>query len=209
MKRVNWALGVGAVVLGVGIWAAQAAPKKAAPGDKKVTAADIACPVMNEAVNFYVKTESPNGPVYFCCAMCIEKYEKNKAKYEKKVAEQRKRVAALPKVQVTCPISGDVVDGKSSTEHNGEMVQFCCPKCIDHFKKDPEKYRAKLAGSYTYQTTCPISDEPIDPKSTTTMSDGETVYFCCPKCAAKFKEEPAKYAKKLETQGYHLDLEKK
>lgn len=209
MRRLPLALGIGALVLCAGMLAVQAAPKHAAPSGKKVTAAEITCPVMGEAVSFYVKTDTPEGPVYFCCGHCIEKFNKNKAKYESKAAEQRKLVAALSKTQVACPVSGDPVDSKVSADYHGEKVYFCCKKCVEPFTKDPAKYKAKLAASYTYQTQCPVSDEPIDPKASTKMSTGETVYFCCPKCAAKFKEDPAKYAKKMEKQGYPLDLEKK
>src|SRR5260221_522238 len=27
---------------------------------------------------------------------------------------------------------------------NGRLVRFCCPKCIDDFKKDPSKYLSKI-----------------------------------------------------------------
>jgi YHS domain-containing protein len=209
MKRVILALSVGAMVVGAGLLAVQAAPKKAPAGDKKVTAAQINCPVMGDAVNFYVHTDTSEGPVYFCCNKCIEKFNGNKAKYETKAAEQRKLLAELPKTQVTCPVSGDPVDPKVSTDYNGEKVQFCCKKCVEPFTKDAAKYKAKLAASYTYQTKCPISGEPIDPKASAKMPAGETVYFCCTKCAAKMKADPAKYAKSLQKQGYELDLEKK
>jgi YHS domain-containing protein len=29
-------------------------------------------------------------------------------------------------------------------DHEGMRVYFCCPGCIDTFKKDPEKYIKKL-----------------------------------------------------------------
>jgi len=209
MKRFSLASVVGALVLGAGMLAVQAAPKDGASSAKKVTAAEIICPVMGEAVNFYVKTDTPEGPVYFCCDHCIGKFNKDKVKYESKVAEQRKLMAQLPKVQVTCPISEHPVDPKASANHDGKKIEFCCKKCIAIYEKDPTKYQAKLAASYTYQTKCPVSGEPIDPSASTKMATGETVYFCCSKCAAKFKAEPAKFAKNLEAQGYPLDLDKK
>ena len=34
---------------------------------------------------------------------------------------------------------------------------------------------------------------------------GKRVYFCCPGCIEKFKEEPDKYIQKLESEGITLD----
>ncbi len=34
-------------------------------------------------------------------------------------------------------------NGKTYT-YNGKVIGFCCPDCIADFKKDPEKYMAKL-----------------------------------------------------------------
>lgn len=209
MKRFTRTWLAGILIVGIGLVAAQAAPKKSATSEKKVTAANITCPVMGEPANLYVKTEMPEGPVYFCCGKCIEKFKGNPAKYKEKAEEQRKLVAQLPKTQVTCPISDHPVDPKVSATVNGEKVEFCCKKCIAVLEKDPAKYKAKLAASYTYQTKCPVSGEPIDPTASTKLSTGETVYFCCQKCPAKFKADPSKYAKALEAQGYMLDLKKK
>lgn len=44
-----------------------------------------------------------------------------------------------------CPVSGDKVDGKTTYEYKGKTYNFCCPACIDEFRKNPEKYSAKAA----------------------------------------------------------------
>ena len=37
------------------------------------------------------------------------------------------------------------IDPKGKTyTYNGKVIGFCCPDCIDDFKKNPEKYMAKL-----------------------------------------------------------------
>jgi len=46
------------------------------------------------------------------------------------------------------------------------------------------------------QTTCPIMGSAID-KAIFTEYQGKKVYFCCPGCEEKFKEEPEKYLAKL------------
>lgn len=43
-----------------------------------------------------------------------------------------------------CPVSGDNVDGKTTYEYRGKTYNFCCPMCIDEFKKDPAKYIKKI-----------------------------------------------------------------
>ncbi len=41
-----------------------------------------------------------------------------------------------------CPVMGDKIDPKSKItyEYNGKIYHFCCPGCIEEFKKNPEKY---------------------------------------------------------------------
>jgi YHS domain-containing protein len=45
-----------------------------------------------------------------------------------------------------CAIEKDnKIDPKGKTyTYNGKVVGFCCPDCIDEFKKNPEKYMATL-----------------------------------------------------------------
>jgi len=45
-----------------------------------------------------------------------------------------------------CPVSGEKINEKTKAtyEYNGKIYNFCCPMCIDEFKKDPEKYIEKV-----------------------------------------------------------------
>ncbi len=54
------------------------------------------------------------------------------------------------------------------------------------------------------QTNCPVMGGPID-KSVHVDYKGKRVYFCCSGCIDTFKKDPAKYIKKMESQG--IDLE--
>ncbi len=55
-----------------------------------------------------------------------------------------KEIAAAA-VQTICPIMvGSAIDKNVFTEYKGKKVYFCCPMCIDKFKKSPEQYIAKL-----------------------------------------------------------------
>ena len=163
------------------------------------------CPVMDGPIDFSVRVATRDGPVYFCCKDCLKKHQARPKKYTIKVAEQRKAMAALPKVQVTCPVSGKTVDEKVSIEHDGRKVYFCCKDCVSKFKRNPAKYKAGLAGSYAYQTKCPVMGGDIDPAAFATLPDGKKVFFCCPGCDKKFLKDPAKYAAQPDAQGIKID----
>ncbi|MCA9243384.1 MAG: hypothetical protein KDA32_05480 [Phycisphaerales bacterium] len=166
------------------------------------------CPVMDEPVDFNVKTMTDDGPVYFCCGGCIRKFEKDAAKYEKRVGEQRAALAKLDRVQVVCPVSHEPVDGKTTLKTDKGEIAFCCDSCKGKYEQEPAKYQARLADSYTYQTRCPVSGEKIDGKSFVDMPTGERVYVCCPGCAGKIEKDPEKYASKLAEQGINLNMRK-
>ncbi len=166
------------------------------------------CPVMGEPANLAMSATTDDGPVFVCCKGCIKKINTDPAEYAKEIAEHRKALAAMPKVQVTCPVSGEPVDEKTYVEHAGEKVHFCCNGCSKKFQENPSKYHRGLANSYTYQTKCPVMGETINPVAVATMPTGEKVYFCCKGCDKKFMKDPAKFASKLEDQGYRLNVKK-
>lgn len=163
------------------------------------------CPVMDEPINLAVSVTTDNGPVFFCCKDCISKYKANPAKYAAKVAAQRRALADRPKIQVTCPVSKEPVDQDVFVDSNGKKVYFCCKGCVNKYQREPNKYTAVLANSYTYQTKCPVMDEEIDPKAFTTTAKGMNIYFCCKGCDKKFFKDPFKYAPKLVAQGYTVN----
>jgi YHS domain-containing protein len=45
-----------------------------------------------------------------------------------------------------CPVSGEPVskDTNITYTYKGTVYRFCCPACIEAFKKDPEKYINKM-----------------------------------------------------------------
>lgn len=56
-------------------------------------AAQPMCPVMDEPIDWAVSIKTEEGPVYFCCKGCINRYKANPAKYAEQVALQRKALA--------------------------------------------------------------------------------------------------------------------
>ncbi len=165
------------------------------------------CPIMDEPANLAFRASTDEGPAFFCCDSCLAKYGKDPAKYAAKVAAQRQAMADRPAIQVTCPVTGEPVDGKTSVEQNGRKVSFCCKGCASKYEKDPGKYAAALANSYSYQTKCPVMGGEISPQAFTTIKTGQKIYFCCSACEKKFYDDPAKYASKLAAQGFVLKPE--
>lgn len=195
-----------AVVLALGGVPAFAGPEDGKADGKKKPAGPL-CPVMGGPIDFTVSMMTDDGPVFFCCPPCGKKLEADPKKYEAKVQQQRKALAKLPRIQVSCPVTGKPISKKANIEHEGKKVYFFCDKCPEKYKKDPAKYKAKLAASYTYQVRCPISDEEIDPTVLTKLKNGQKVFFCCKACIRKFKADPAKYVPSLQKQGHGIDVE--
>lgn len=199
MKRNYLCAAVLGLIAATGVFAEDA---------KKAGEALPKCPVMDEPIDFTIRTMTDDGPVYFCCDMCIKKFNENQSRYADKAAKQREMLAKRDRIQVSCPLSGNPIDEKIYVESDGKKVYFCCNGCKGKYAAAPKQYEAKLAGSYTYQTKCPVMGEEIDPTSYQDLPTGQRIYFCCPGCDKKFMKDPAKYAKKLEKQGVNVDVKK-
>jgi YHS domain-containing protein len=42
--------------------------------------------------------------------------------------------------QVKCPVLSGPVNRNVYTDYKGKRIYFCCPPCVQEFKKDPEKF---------------------------------------------------------------------
>lgn len=176
-------------------------PAHATPNKDGESAGQPMCPMMDEPASLAISTPTDDGPVYFCCKGCISKFQKDPGKYAIKVAAQRKVLADRAKIQVTCPVTKEPIDQKVSVESNGKKVYFCCKGCAGKYQKDPAKYASALANGYTFQTKCPVMGGTINPTVSTTLSTGETIYYCCPMCDKSLRDDPAQYNKNLASQG--------
>lgn len=55
---------------------------------------------------------------------------------------QEKTPAGKP--QEICPAMGGPINRNVYVDYQGQRVYFCCPACIEVFKKDPETYLKKM-----------------------------------------------------------------
>lgn len=164
------------------------------------------CPVMDQPVDFFISTSTDAGPVFFCCERCVTKFQNNPSEYAEKVAAQRLALARLLRIQVACPISGKPVRSDVFVEDKGQKINFCCPICADEFKSNPAKYQAKVAASYTYQSSCPVDGERIDPSVFIKVKGDNRIFFHRTACKEAFLKGPKPYLPKLEAQGIALDV---
>ncbi|MEW6126310.1 MAG: YHS domain-containing protein [Acidobacteriota bacterium] len=94
-----------------------------------------------------------------------------------------------------CPVSGGKVNPQYRTEYNGQYVYVCCQGCLDEFKKDPEKFVAKMSKedkeAIKTNALCPISKEAITSKEFWVEDHGRKVYLCCAGCKATYEKKMA------------------
>lgn len=99
----------------------------------------VTCPVMGEPVDAKVFAEHNGEKVLFCCKGCVKKFAADPAKYKSALANSYT-------YQTECPVMGETIDPTSfAVMPTGETVYYCCNGCDGKFKKNPEKYTAKLA----------------------------------------------------------------
>jgi YHS domain-containing protein len=52
--------------------------------------------------------------------------------------------AVKGKPQAVCPVMAGNINKDIYADYHGERYYFCCPACIELFKKDPEKFIKKM-----------------------------------------------------------------
>jgi YHS domain-containing protein len=52
--------------------------------------------------------------------------------------------ASARPINTKCPVDHEDVDPKVTYLYNGQVIGFCCEKCVPEFQKDPEKYMKDL-----------------------------------------------------------------
>jgi YHS domain-containing protein len=154
------------------------------------------CPMLDKPFKWSVYSIYDGKPVYFCCKRCKGKFDGDPETYADKAKAQQKAIPPVA-VQVTCPGTGKPVNPKMHSDGDHGRVYFCCEKCKAAWDADSAKFQEKLESCYTYQTTCPLMGDPIDPTVSTRHGD-RTVYFCCKMCIPKFEKDADKDLEKID-----------
>lgn len=192
-------VGVLAVVLAI-TWMRSGGAHRESPRDPHLPR----CPVGGMPVNFAVRSQTNDAPVFFCCEHCIDKFVANPEDYAEGVRKQREFLAKMPRVQVRCPVSGEPSAADIVMENRVETVRFCSEECRTEYREDPSQYRTSLLSSYSYQVTCPVSGHGIHPAFVVSLSGGEDVYLCSQECRETFRRDPTSFADRLAAQGLRI-----
>ncbi|MBM4102052.1 MAG: hypothetical protein FJ256_07310, partial [Phycisphaerae bacterium] len=129
----------------------------------------------------------------------------------------RAEVRGSPFPLDNCPVSGKPL-GKDSVSFvieepdngvlNGREIRFCCPNCVDTFKKDRAKILETVDAAIIAQqmplypmTNCVVMrDEEIAAPDAPDVGDvknivvlNKLVRLCCPGCIKKIRRDPMKY----------------
>lgn len=165
----------------------------------------VKCPVMGGTVNPEVFVEHEGRRVYFCCKGCDKKFEADPKKYMKKLPE-------VSTTQIHCPVMGDVINPKLSTEVDGKAVYFCCKMCEPKYKENPSKYPVggpREAGLLAHGKTakddlflCPVCADKgvgIHKRSQVKMTELDDFRYamCGNDCVEKFKQDKGRFLRVL------------
>ncbi len=146
MKARTCRAGLYALLLAAAaLLAAPAASAAKSEEQKPTKKPQTTCPVMGGKINKKLSADYQGKRIYLCCAKCVDTFKKNPDKYIKKLEAQGVALASAGKPQITCPVMGGKINKKMSADYQGKRIYLCCAKCVDTFKKDPEKYLKKLA----------------------------------------------------------------
>lgn len=185
------------LIVGVMGSASIAIAAEKAEGEKKFAAT---CPVSGQPANekAVYKTDKDLN-VYFCCDKCPVAYKQDPAKFAHKVGQQLLETGQI--VQVGCPVCGKPIGDKLKAKVGHAEVAFCCKECQAKYDEADDDQKLQMAfgdlkKSFTRQTKCPVSGQPINPTAVA-EHDGKKVYFCCPNCPKAFAADPEKFKTKL------------
>ncbi len=173
------------------------------------------CIVMGKrAANTEYAVEYMEGNVYLCCRRCVAKFvadqELEAPTFTVKANHQL--VVTGQYVQKGCPMSGKPLKEGAVAQVGGVEVGFCCMDCsdkvdaIEDLEAKAEIVFAKVAFERAFakkadlsNATCPISGGEINVEQFS-LHNGGKVYFCCPKCKAKFDEDAEPFVTKSNLQ---------
>jgi YHS domain-containing protein len=59
--------------------------------------------------------------------------------------------------QLKCPVLSGSVNRNVYTDYQGKRIYFCCPPCIQEFKKNPDKYMKQFEEEGVVLEDAPVS----------------------------------------------------
>lgn len=118
---------VAAMVAGLLIVFLSAGRAEADGGTPAVNLKGIKCPVCSMQAKPSQSVDYKGGKLYFGCAACPPRFQRNPSKYAAKANAQL--VATKQARQKSCPIMGGKPNKELKMKVGGADVFFCCPRC--------------------------------------------------------------------------------
>jgi YHS domain-containing protein len=113
--------------------------------------------------------------------------------------DQQGTQAKVP--QTVCPIMKGKINLNVYADYQGKRVYFCCKGCIGDFNKNAAKIIADMESQGIIldaaQVKCPVMGGKVN-REIYVDYGGRRIYFCCKPCVDKFKQDPAKYSRKVD-----------
>jgi len=98
------------------------------------------CPVSGEPIVADYTSLVGEDLVGFCCGKCKAAFDAAPDEFLKKLGIKKD----TPKLNSTCPVSGEPVDAAVTSVYKGRTVALCCKKCKQAFDAEPESFADKL-----------------------------------------------------------------
>ncbi len=138
---------------------------------------------------------------FFCCGGCRAAFEADPTRFVA-AAPAPALVEATPETATdpVCGMSVDPARAAHSHTHDGQTWYFCCAGCRAKFEADPTRFVAAAPAPALVEATPETATDPVcgmsvDPARAahSHAHDGQTWYFCCAGCRAKFEADPQRY----------------
>jgi YHS domain-containing protein len=166
----------------------------AAPASQPA-APPVLCPVTGRPVDRHFVARFRGRWVYFADEPAQKKFTADPYEFAEAVQAQWEADPVL-RMQVRCPVTGDVVDSAVFVGQGEDAVYFASAGAREKWTQagaaQQDEYRRKLADCYTFQTGCATCGGLISPGAHKDV-DGQTLYFCCLGCAKHLDAEKAKF----------------
>ena len=152
-----------------------------------------------------------DGEVYFCCKACAATFAADTKDFQTRANHQL--VVMGQYKQIACPIAGENLDPKQTTNVSGVEVAFCCENSKKKVNdaKDPATKAELVFGPAAFKRAfakpdaspakVDLTDEKcvVDPKRSANEKfaadyRGGKVYFCCGGCLKSYQANPAKFS---------------
>ncbi len=171
------------------------------------------CPVTEMPVDSSMDSVVINGrQVFVCCPDCIENVQadakgtlaKVEASYAAFVAAERQAESDRHHIaaQKICPVSGEELGSRGvpfKIQVGEEHAFLCCAECQQQ-KLDATHWAAIQANLVSVQAICPVTHQPVDGRSESTVAGGRRIFVCCSDCVETIQADPGAYVEKLNLQ---------